>query len=82
MARQKGITRSMSRKGTPADNAPIESFHFSLKSETFYHQIEPKGSKDIVIEIVQNYIKFWNNTRIFTKLGNQSPFQYRESVSQ
>ena len=26
---------SMSRKGTPADNASIESFHSSLKSETF-----------------------------------------------
>ena len=33
--RRKGIIRSMSRKGTPADNAPIESFHSSLKSETF-----------------------------------------------
>ncbi len=32
----KGITMSMSRKGTPADNAAIESFHFILKSETFY----------------------------------------------
>ncbi|XLG09400.1 Hypothetical protein ACI5QM_00880 [Bacillus subtilis] len=32
----KGITMSMSRKGTPADNASIESFHSSLKSETFY----------------------------------------------
>lgn len=25
--RKKGITMSMSRKGTPADNASIESFH-------------------------------------------------------
>lgn len=33
--KQKGITMSMSRKGTPADNASIESFHSSLKSETF-----------------------------------------------
>lgn len=81
LARKKGITRSMSRKGTPADNAPIESFHSSLKSETFYHQIEPKGSMSIVIETVENYIKFWNNKRIFTKLGNQSPVQYRESVA-
>lgn len=32
----KGIVMSMSRKGTPADNAPIESFHSTLKSETFY----------------------------------------------
>lgn len=81
LARQKGITRSMSRKGTPADNAPIESFHSSLKSETFYNQIEPKGSKSIVIETVQNYIDFWNNTRIFTKLGNQSPVEYRKSIA-
>ena len=27
---------SMSRKGTPADNAIIETFHASLKCETFY----------------------------------------------
>lgn len=33
---RKSITMSMSRKGTPADNAPIESFHSTLKSETFY----------------------------------------------
>ena len=33
---KKGITMSMSRKGTPSDNAPIEAFHFNLKSETFY----------------------------------------------
>lgn len=32
----KGIIMSMSRKGTPADNAPIESFHATLKAETFY----------------------------------------------
>ncbi len=32
----KGITMSMSRKGAPADNAPIELFHSMLKSETCY----------------------------------------------
>ncbi|AUS26418.1 tail length tape measure protein [Paenibacillus polymyxa] len=30
------MTMSMFRKGTPADHAPIESFHSTLKSETFY----------------------------------------------
>ena len=29
--KEKGITMSMSRKGTPADNAPIETFHSSAK---------------------------------------------------
>ena len=32
---EKGITCSISRKGTPADNACIEWFHSVLKSETF-----------------------------------------------
>ena len=36
LCKEKNIIRSMSRKGTPADNAPIESFHSSLKCEAFY----------------------------------------------
>ncbi|GKQ43016.1 transposase [Companilactobacillus sp. RD055328] len=79
LVRKKSITRSMSHKGTPCDNAPIESFHSSLKSETFYHQMELSSSKDIIIETVENYINFWNNKRIFTKLGHQSPVKYRKS---
>ena len=31
-----GILRSMSRKGTPIDNSPIESFHASFKREVLY----------------------------------------------
>ncbi|WP_225424537.1 MULTISPECIES: IS3 family transposase [Apilactobacillus] len=27
-------------------------------------------------------MKFWNNKRILTKLGNQSPVEYRKSVAQ
>lgn len=34
--KKKGIIMSMSRKGAPADNSTIETFHSSLKSETFY----------------------------------------------
>ena len=36
LCKEKGIIRSMSRKGTSADNSPIESFHSSLKCEAFY----------------------------------------------
>lgn len=81
LARKKGVTRSMSHKGTPADNAPIESFHSCLKVETFYNHKEPIGSNNIVIEMVKNYINFWNNKRIFTKLGNRSPVDYRKSIA-
>ena len=66
--RRKGIIRSMSRKGTPADNAPIESFHSSLKSETFT-SIITNNSNHIVIDIVEKYIKTiiiieFNKTRL------------------
>ena len=64
LCEEKGIIRSMSRKGTPADNAPIESFHSSLKSETFYINNELNRSNHIVIDIVEKYIKNYNNNRI------------------
>ena len=68
----------MSRKGTPADNAPIESFHSSLKSETFYINNELNSPNHIVIDIVEKYIKNYNNNRIQQKLGYLSPVKYRE----
>ncbi|EUJ37329.1 putative transposase [Brochothrix campestris FSL F6-1037] len=81
VARKKNVIRSMSRMGTPSDNAPIELFHSSLKSETFYINKEPIGSNNIVIDSVQNYITFWNNKRILTKLGHLSPVDYRKKMT-
>lgn len=76
----KGITMSMSRKGTPADNAPIESFHSVLKSETFYLDNLNSTTTAIVEQTVKDYINYYNNTRIQRKLNNQSPVQYRQLV--
>ena len=36
--KSKGIQISMSRKGTPLDNAVIESFHSRLKNEVMYNK--------------------------------------------
>jgi putative transposase len=74
----KGITMSMSRKGTPADNASIESFHSSLKSETFYLNSIVRTTTAIVESTVEQYIHYYNNIRIQTKLNNQSPIRYRQ----
>ncbi|MDO3662956.1 IS3 family transposase [Bacillus sp. C28GYM-DRY-1] len=74
----KGITMSMSRKGTPADNASIESFHSSLKSETFYLNSIDRTTTAIVERTVTEYIHYYNNIRIQTKLNNQSPINYRQ----
>ncbi|MGE7934160.1 IS3 family transposase, partial [Viridibacillus arvi] len=65
---------------TPADNACIESFHSSLKSETFYLHNLRKTTTAIVEKIVREYITYYNNIRIQTKLNNQSPIQYRQLI--
>ncbi|AHX75414.1 integrase [Streptococcus agalactiae] len=78
---EKGIIRSMSRKGTPADNACIEWFHSVLKTETFYLHDRRKYNKDSITNIVKNYITFYNETRIQRHLKNQSPVQFRKLAS-
>ena len=61
---EKGITRSMSRKGTTADNACIEWFHSVLKSETFYLHKWKNLTKDSITDIVKDYIIFYSRLNI------------------
>ncbi len=58
---------SMSRKGMPDDNAPIESFHSSLKSEGFYLHHLTNTTTAIVEKTVREYINYYNNIRIQLK---------------
>ncbi|WP_416340699.1 IS3 family transposase [Vagococcus bubulae] len=78
--KEKSIIRSMSRKGTPADNAPIESFHSILKAETFSLHPELGSSTISVIETVQNFINYYNKERIQQKYDYLSPVEYRKKV--
>lgn len=78
--KEKSIIRSMSRKGTSADNAPIESFHAILKAETFSLHPELGSSTISVIETVQNFINYYNKERIQQKYDYLSPVEYRKKV--
>lgn len=79
--KEKGITMSMSRKGVPSDNAPIECFHGYLKHETFYLEPQLQSSNIIVSQTVVEYIKYYNEDRIQEKLGYRSPTKYREAYT-
>jgi len=57
-----GITISMSRKGNPVDNSPIESFHSILKKETIYNN--DVTSLEQYIGIVKDWLRFYNHDRI------------------
>lgn len=61
----KGILISMSRKGTPIDDSPIESWHGILKKETLYNN--NIISLEHYIQLVEEWIFFYNTTRIKNK---------------
>lgn len=76
-----GITRSMSRRGNCWDNAPSENFFSILKSEL---GLTKKGYKTLlpaaaVKALIHDYIPWYNNIRIQTKLNYMSPVQYRKA---
>ena len=75
------ITMSMSRKGNCHDNAAMESFFSSLKTEAFYSQGLKNLSSKMVIEIVSQYIDYYNKERIQSKLNYRSPVKYKKKVA-
>ena len=73
------ITRSMSRAGTPTDNAAMESINGWVKTELFtdFHIT----SNDDVTKQVDDYIRFFNEERPAYTLGYLTPKQYREQFA-
>ncbi|MBC3366563.1 IS3 family transposase [Pseudomonas sp. SWRI154] len=70
-----GLDQSMSRKGNCLDNATMESFFGTLKSEYFYRE-----RFDNVAQLqagLDEYIHYYNHDRIKMKLGGLSPVAYR-----
>ena len=74
--RENGIITSMSRKGNCFDNAVIESFHSSLKSEEFYPLAGVRLTNAIVQQKVEDYMYYYNYIRPFQKLNCHSPIEY------
>jgi putative transposase len=70
-----GAVQSMSRKANCYDNAVMENFFGHLKEELF-HRVRFL-SADALTAALHEYIRWYNNERISTKLKGLSPVQYR-----
>ncbi len=71
-----GMQASMSRKGNCWDNAPMERFFRSLKSERIDHFrffTRNEAKKEIL-----DYITFYNSIRLHSTLGYLSPMEYEK----
>ena len=74
-----GLVRSMSRKGCSPDNSACEGFFGRLKNEFFYHRDWSGVAVESFMELLDGYIRFYNERRKKQSLGWMSPMQYRIS---
>lgn len=73
-----GLVCSMSRRGNCYDNAAMESFWSTLKTETGLDQVLPIGRRAAEL-IVFDYIEtFYNPTRRHSSLGYLSPVAFEK----
>jgi putative transposase len=70
----------MSRKGCSPDNAACEGFFGRLKTALFYPRSWQDISIDQFIQVVDPYIRWYNEKRIKGSLGSLSPIEYRASL--
>ena len=74
------LIRSMSRKACSPDNAACEGFFGRLKTEMFYPGDWRSTTIAEFVEVLNGYIRWYNEKRIKGSLGYLSPIEYRESL--
>ena len=68
-----GMTQSMSRVGKCIDNGPMEGFWGILKRERYYGK--RFTSKKELVNMIENYIRYYNNRRVQRNLGVLTPME-------
>lgn len=77
---QAGLLRSMSKKGCSPDNAACEGVFGRVKNEMFYNHNWHGVSINQFIDILNEYLVWYNEKRIKVSLGNKSPIEYRREL--
>lgn len=72
--------RSYSKKGTPWDNACIESFHALIKREWLNRYVikNIKHAHELIFEYIET---FYNTTRIHKHCDMKSPYEHEEAFA-
>ena len=74
------LTRSMSRKACSPDNAACGGFFGRLKNEMFYNRKWIGVSIEEFVQLLDDYIHWYNEKRIKQSLGGLSPLDYRRKM--
>src|SRR3954451_8029646 len=74
-----GIQQSMSRRGNCLDNAPMESFFASLKTERI-HEARFRTRAEARAAVFEYIEVFYNRQRLHSALGYRTPVEARASM--
>jgi putative transposase len=74
-----GITQSMSRRGNCLDNAPMESFFASLKTE-HVHQLRFRTREEAKAAVFDYIEIFYNRQRLHSAIGYRTPAEARAGM--
>jgi transposase InsO family protein len=74
-----GVRQSMTRGGTPGDNAHAESFFHSLKADVVHGVEFPSDAA--LRSCVRRYVHYYNHRRLHSSLGYRSPVEYEQQVA-
>ena len=80
ICKEKGLVRSMSRKGCSPDNARCEGFFGRLKVEFFYGCDWDGVTIEEFIGMLDAYLMWYRDVRIKSDLDYRSPMQYRRDL--
>jgi transposase InsO family protein len=69
----------MNRPGKVTDNAFMESFFHSMKSETIHGCSFTED--DQILSVLRSYIPFYNHSRIHSSLNYVSPATYEQLLA-